>query len=199
MPPTRGATGPSDDGPHRGARVRRVSNQLQQMKAWGPAAHEMLVETAGRYHSTITYQQLANGVQQRTGITTRSLMMNWIGQLLEVVALHAHDAGEPPLTSLVVRSDGTVSDSYERTTALTTGGLVTDLQMRAAEDRLVCYSRYASDLPSDGGEPRLTTQEAQRRERLANAPRPVTPKAYGSVCPRCFMERSVAGSCDNCD
>lgn len=169
------------------------------MKAWGPVAHEMLVETAGRYHDTITYQQLANGVQKRTGVTTRSLMMNWIGQLLDVVALHAHDAGDPPLTALVVRSDGTVGDGYEKATAITTGGLVTDLQMRAAEDRLACYARYASDLPADGGEARLTPQVAQRRERLANAPRPVQPKTYGSVCPSCFMEMSVTGACNNCD
>ena len=41
-----------------------------------------------------------------------------------------------------------------------------DIEQYAAEHRLLCYQRYAGDLPSDGGMPALTRAEAERRARL---------------------------------
>jgi hypothetical protein len=50
--------------------------------AWKAVARPALVRTAKKYHAIITYNELAEEVQSRTGIRTRSLMMNWIGQVL---------------------------------------------------------------------------------------------------------------------
>lgn len=50
--------------------------------AWKAVARLALVRTAKKYHAIITDNELAEEVQSRTGIRTRSLMMNWIGQVL---------------------------------------------------------------------------------------------------------------------
>ena len=84
------------------------------MAAWIPLAHEELRRTAGRYDGVITYKALAEMVQEQSGIRTRMLLANWIGGLLEAVAVQAKDAGEPPLTSLCVHQDGTIGEGYAR-------------------------------------------------------------------------------------
>ncbi|WP_374971026.1 hypothetical protein [Terrabacter sp. BE26] len=85
---------------------------------WAKHAYEVLVETAGRYNAVITYSELAEEVQRRSALHTRSAMRNWIGGLLADLVKVNHLRGEPPLTSLVVhKQDGQVGDGYDEVCA----------------------------------------------------------------------------------
>lgn len=167
------------------------------MKSWTPLAYELLRDTAGSYGGVVTYLELSDHVQTKSGQRTTMLLMNWIGPMLDLIAKQAHRDDDAPLAALCVRADGTIGDGYLKSIVATTGGVVEDLQWRAAEDRLACYSKYASDLPAGGGEPQLTKQARAQKERVPR--KPVTEKAAGEVCPTCFMEKSLTGACNNCD
>lgn len=70
--------------------------------------------SAGRgiaYNRTITYVDFATAVQDATGVETRSLLQNWIGEVLGAVA-RAQPPDEPMLTALVIRADGTIGPGY---------------------------------------------------------------------------------------
>src|SRR5699024_2745549 len=70
--------------------------------AWAGAATETLIEVAGHYRGVITYAELAEQVQARTGLRTRASFRSWIGGLLATVVARCHAQHLPPLTSLVV-------------------------------------------------------------------------------------------------
>jgi hypothetical protein len=53
---------------------------------WAVVAFEKLIDTARRYNDYVTYKQLADEVQTGTGITTKTLLPNWIGAVLGSVA-----------------------------------------------------------------------------------------------------------------
>lgn len=161
--------------------------------AWIPLAYDELITTARRYRGVITYLELSEHVQKISGIRTRMLLTNWIGKLLEEVARRAKMNGEPPLTSLCVHQDGTIGPGYARAPKAATDEPGEDIEIYAAEHRLLCYQKYADDLPADGGAPALTKAENERRARKA-ARAPVR----GPVCPECSTELPASGRCDYC-
>jgi hypothetical protein len=123
------------------------------------------------------------------------LLTNWIGKLLEEVARLAKEGGEPPLTSLCVHQDGTIGDGYARAPKSTPDEPGQDIELYAAEHRLLCYRKFADDLPTDGGKAALTAAESQRRARKAAK----VPARRPPVCPRCFTELPASGRCGYCD
>lgn len=135
------------------------------LELWASVAYEKLKEVAHQYNDVIHYKELALHVQDATGVETDQLIMNWIGKVLEIAARRAVDAEEPPLTSLCVREDGSIGPGYERAPKFAPVSAITDLEDVAAEHRLLCYLRYATDLPDDGGRATLTPQEAIRRRK----------------------------------
>lgn len=164
------------------------------LSAWVPIAHEVLVQTAGNYNKTTTYKELTDVVQERSGIRTKMLIGNWSGKLLEQVAVRAVDAGEPPLTSLCVHQDGTIGAGYVLAPKSVPSDPNTDVEDLAAEHRLLCYRRYADDLPSDGGAPTLTPQVIESRSRH------VKPGVkQRAICPLHFMELPASGVCAECE
>jgi hypothetical protein len=163
------------------------------LAAWVPIAYQELVTTAHRYHAVVTYSELSERVQETSGIRTRMLLTNWIGKLLEEVAILAKGDGEPPLTSLCVHQDGTIRLGYARAPKSVGGEPGEDIEYYAAEHRLLRYRKYAQDLPADGGQPALTKAEAKRRARKA-AQEPVKRR----VCSTCFTELPASGNCDYC-
>lgn len=167
------------------------------MKSWTPLAYDLLRDTAGTYGGVVTYLELSEHVQSTSGQRTTMLLMNWVGPVLDMIAKQAHRAEDPPLASLCVKSDGAVGDGYLKSIEATTGGPVEDLQQRAAEDRLACYQKFATDLPADGGTAMLTKQARARKERVVR--KPVAEKLQGDICPTCFMQKSLTGLCNNCD
>lgn len=177
---------------------------LPQFARWTPAALEVLRETASRYGAVITVSDLADAVVRRTGVESPTSRRTWLGDLMEIVALAANRAGDPPLTSLAVQRDGTVGEAYGRAVRTTTGDVVKDVEQRAAEDRLLCYRALADDLPADGGTPRPAkvrrtatssgSASTSRPTRVAKPePRP------DKICPTCFTALPATGICDQCD
>ncbi|MFD7700331.1 hypothetical protein [Streptomyces caelestis] len=166
-------------------------------EAWGAEAYSILVGVAQTYHAVITYKELAEEIQSRTGISTKMLLHNWIGPVLGRVVREAHRRGDPPLTALVVHTDdGKVGSGYKEVLAVAGEALVEDELERehhAAEARLACYRRFGAILPPDGGvpalAPRLQASIERRRERADRPPR---------VCERCFVQLPSTGICDSC-
>lgn len=162
--------------------------------AWAGAGYDVLRATARSYRAVVTYKELAEQVQERSGIRTSVLMMHWVGSVLESVARRCADSNEPPLTSLCVHQDGTIGDGYAKAAEMSGRGIAQDIELHAARDRLACYRVYAANLPADGGEPAFTEQVAKRRattqHRTANPP----PK----FCPTCFTALPASGRCDYC-
>ncbi|TCJ00202.1 hypothetical protein [Aeromicrobium sp. IC_218] len=169
-----------------------------QLKDWVPVAHEILKTTASTYQQTITYSELAELVQTRSGVRAAARPSAWMGPLLDVVALHAQRSGEPPLTSLAVRHDGRVGEAYAKAAVINGTSDVSDLEARAAEHRLACYRAFAADVPEDAA-PALTAQEARRRATAKAAAAKAAPQRHAPVCGRCFVQLPLSGSCDTCD
>ena len=179
-----------------------MTTQTEQLlKAWVPIGYRVLRETAGRYNAVITSNELAARVQSESG-RDGGARATWVGQLLELVAMQASRTDDAPLASLCVQSDLSVGDRYRRVLAAGGASITasTDVDQRAAEDRLECYRRYASDLPEDGGTPRIPSRTTRTRSvttTTRSAPRkPERPAA--AVCPTCFMQLPATGICDNC-
>ncbi len=159
--------------------------------SWSEAALPVLLDTARVYNAVITYKELGEAVQQHTGIRTRVLLMNWIGQVLERVAAECNRRGELQLTALCVHQDGTVGAGYAGAVGRHGYGVPDDPELHAAEVRLACYGKYAHDLPADGGRAQLTRQEAARR-RAAAPPQPT------QLCPIHNTALPRTGVCDEC-
>lgn len=163
----------------------------EALAVWAPMAYDELIATAHHYHAVTTYTVLAEHVQARSGIRTRQLLTNWIGKLLERVAIQANENGEPPLTSLCVTQAGTIGDGYAKAPKSVADVPGEDIESYAARHRLLCYRKYAADVPSDGGRPAFTRQVTERRARKA-AQQPVGRR----VCPNCFTVLPAVGICD---
>lgn len=160
--------------------------------AWVPIAYDELLTTAQHYHAVITYGELGECVQELSAIRTRMQLANWIGKLLGQVARLAKANNDPPLTSLCVHQNGTIGEGYAEAPKSVIDIPGEDIEYYAAQHRLLCYQKYANDLPADGGHPALTKAESDRRDRR-QPPHP--PK----VCPVHFVELPASGNCDYCD
>lgn len=86
----------------------------QAVAVWSTAATPVLVKVAERYNGRITYTELADAVQAQTGVRTKMLLSNWIGQVLEAVALDCRANQTVLLTALCVHQDGTVGEATRR-------------------------------------------------------------------------------------
>ena len=67
------------------------------MKSWTPLAYELLQDTAKSYGGVVTYLELSDHVQSKSGQRTTMLLMNWIGPMLDLIAKQAHRDGDAPL------------------------------------------------------------------------------------------------------
>ncbi|MDP1820904.1 MAG: hypothetical protein Q8K58_13585 [Acidimicrobiales bacterium] len=165
------------------------------VRAWTTAAVRLLEATASTYGSYLTYGQLAEAVQAETGIATRSLMQNWIGEILRAVSDADAVADQPMLSSLIVRADQTIGAGYGDAVHSRTGVLPEDLELHAAAERLACYRFYGAEVP-DGAEPALPPNVASARATAARSARDAKPRP---VCPSCFMQLPLTGICGTCD
>jgi len=165
----------------------------QACSAWARAARPILEQTARSYRTVINYQQLAEAVQEVTGITTGVPFRHWIGGVLEALAA-AERPGEPILTSLVVHGDGTIGAGYARPVEAREGKAPADLEGHAARERLQCYIHFGATLPPGGGRPYFTPTVASRRARTS----PAKAKER-KACPTCFVTLPLSGACSECD
>lgn len=166
-------------------------------EAWASEAYAVLVDVARTYHAVITYKELAEEIQHRTGVRTKALLHNWIGSVLGRVVREAHRRGDPPLTALVVRTDdGMVGDGYKEVLEVAGEPPVEDVSEReqhAAGARLDCYRRFGATLPPGGGVPALAPRyQAAIDRRRARTEKPAR------VCGSCFVQLPATGVCDSC-
>ncbi len=167
-------------------------------EAWAAEAYSVLVDVARSYHAVITYKELSEQVQERSGIHTSALLHNWIGKILAKVVREAHRRGDPPLTALVVHSDdGMVGEGYKEVLEVAGEPPVEDAierERHAAAGRLACYRRFGAVLPADGGLPALAPklQERLGRQRSREGGSPER------ICPECFVQLPTTGICDSC-
>lgn len=159
---------------------------------WARVARAVLEDHARTYGSVIKYQQLAEEVQQASGITTQVPFRHWIGSVLGALA-RDQPVDEPILTSLVVRADGTIGDGYAIPVTERDGTAPADLEEHAAAERLACYRHFGATLPADGGRPVYTSEVAKRRRQATRQPQP------SDTCPTCFTRLPLTGSCAQCD
>lgn len=183
-----------------------------RLELWAEHAHDVLRETAQVYHLGITDTDLARIVQLRSEQTSDMPARSWLPKVLRIVAQRAADAGEPPLTSLVVRAvDGKVGPEYAEVMALT--GQDGDRDEAAAQARLDCYRRFAHAVPDDAtpnlhpitslaSDTRGTTRATSRgttRTRAASRPaKVVVEEKAPAICMSCFLELPLSGICPNC-
>lgn len=166
-------------------------------QAWAEAAREVLLGTAVQYHQVLTHKELAAQVQHSTGIRTAQLAHYWIGDVLARVSAECARREEPLLSSLAVNSHGSVGDAYAVAASAAYGHDVGDPDDHAATERLACYQHFgATDLPSDGGTPALTTKLTASRTRNRKAKIAERPVAQ---CPTCHTALPATGVCDYCD
>jgi hypothetical protein len=166
-----------------------------RISVWSRMGRDKLVETARSYSAVITYSELAEHVQEASGLHTRQLMRYWIGGVLFRVAEDCGRRGEPMLTALCVRQDGTVGDGYVGAVRTVYGYEPEQPDDHAAEQRFECYRHFGAQLPPDGGRPTVTAQVQARRDKQGSTRHTAR---RGAVCPSCFTEMPVSGSCVFC-
>jgi hypothetical protein len=165
--------------------------------AWIPVARQTLEKVARVYPSFIDYSTFAEEVQSISGIRTKQVMRHWIGDVLGAVTTDCAKNGEPLLSALCVRADGSIGDGYGVALVETYGGIAPeDLDMAAAEERLRCYQYFGALMPADGGRALLTPAVAARR-RLAS--RRAREERVRPSCPSCHIRLSATGECEYCN
>ena len=122
----------------------------------------MLRDAATSYGATVSYKELASQIQWLTGISTKQLLHQWVGEVLTRVGARCAAADEPLLSALCVDTKGYVGAGYAG--ALAAAGIPTpdDSDAHAAEQRLECYRRWAGDVPADGGEAQVMAPKKMR-------------------------------------
>ena len=164
---------------------------------WAAQARNALIETAGSYNSVITYKELSELVQERSGVTTSQLMHHWIGGVLGHVTQECAERDEPNLSSLCVDSTGSVGAGYVTAVGKVHGKLEGNADDHAAAERLRCYGHFGATLPAGGGFPELTPQVQRKRDR-ESAVRMAAIREPG-ICPTCNTAVPASGVCDYCD
>ena len=138
--------------------------------AWASAARPVLIETARSYRSVVTHKELAEAVQERSGIHTEQRVHYWIDDILALVSRDNADRDEPLLSALCVNREGSVGTAYGALVLELTGETPADPDDHAAKQRLACHRFFeAPDLPDGGGSSALVPQLANARTRIRKA------------------------------
>lgn len=176
--------------------------EMQDAKvAWVPIARESLLRTAGTYNAYITYRDLAEELQNKSGIRTRQLIHYWIGKVLGVVSNDCYRLNEPLLSSLCVQQNGSVGAGYGLALDETYGGSrPAHLDLAAADERLKCYEHFGAQMPADGGQPVLTpTLAATRNRKAAGSRARTTIEDEREICSLCHVRLPSSGFCGSHD
>ena len=172
-----------------GATVSGARGPNANVVAWQKAARPILERVARSYDETITYGELGKLVQADTGIETKSLLQNWIGDVLWCVAQTQASPDEPMITSLVVDRNGNVGPGYADAVRSRYGFVPEDPEAHADEERLACYRFFQADVPVNA---RPKPSKHSRRR----SPKPTVPTA--KYCELCGVRLPLTGICDSC-
>lgn len=164
---------------------------------WAHVGYDRLVDVARDPLGLAEYQALADEMVERSGISTRTLMPQWIGRPLWLIALACHQNGEPDLTSLVVGAKGhLVKDGHAAVYELRGEPAPADLQARAAAEREACHRHYRDNEPVGWHPDTVTYQPQPVRKR---PPRRETREEIPPVlCTTCHTALPANGECYYC-
>ncbi|MET8873056.1 hypothetical protein [Nocardia sp. NPDC004604] len=167
--------------------------------AWAIAAHAELAEIATGYGHFITVGELAERVQDVSGVQTGAPTRTWMAAILRKVARRCHNAGEPPLTSLCVQDNHTVGDTYKYVLELAGLPIPNDLELHASYARWQCYEHYGATMPVDLAVPPLIPKVAGRRHSAGATAQEAKPQpTRPAVCAQCFIQLPASGTCQYC-
>lgn len=107
-------------------------------------AYDILRETATTWGGITTYGQLAAEIETRSGIADTQRRQWWISAVLDGAAKLAVEQDEPPVTALCVNAQGKIGDGYLHAPKIPSASTSPDAELSAAEDRLLCYERFAA-------------------------------------------------------
>ncbi|HZK04700.1 MAG TPA: hypothetical protein VFC82_02505 [Actinomycetaceae bacterium] len=142
---------------------------------WSAAAFDVLMETAQNYEATVTYSELAEVVQERSGLFTRTDSAHWIGSVLSTVSRRCADENLPPLSSVAVVRPS-IGDLFAAAVASPDSALE-KREAVAARARLRVYREFASDIPDDVVR---ALAIAEREEAVQAASKPAASKPAAS-------------------
>lgn len=170
--------------------------------AWVRATEPILVGVAATYGGSITYDQLAGQLFDRTHYRTRMLLGQWIGQVLGPVQTATLTQGKPPLSALVVRAGtGGVGEGYSNHEHPEGFDSFLERQRAAAVDRLFCYRTYCKSVPENAA-PEMTPLFIAKKTWLhipKEAPRQKpSPPLLPRTCPTHNMVLPASGLCAYC-
>lgn len=181
---------------------------------WAPVAYDQLRKVAEHYNATISHQEMANIIIEETGIDTEMPMNSLVTKVMEICAAQAAKNNQPPLTSLCIKEDSTMPAAYarqarseqvkavEQATGTTLVHLGGDVDLYAAEHRLMCYRTFAKDVPADAVAT-LPKDLAERRSRAAvraeKQRATARAEAPREVCTSCFTQLPASGVCQQCN
>lgn len=186
----------------------------QAVLEWVPFAYEALKNTAERFNALITRDALAEYVQAESGISTDEPHKAWLQQVISLSAARAASQGEPPIASVCIRNDGTIGATYaklttaptveavERATGTRLVDLERDVDLYAAEHRLLCYRTFAKDVPDDAVAtlpPVLALRRIRADARAQRQAQTARAEAPRPVCMSCFTQLPANGVCSHCD
>jgi len=164
---------------------------------WAEAGRPVLERVARTWGAYVTYGEIAELVQLDSGIKTAVPFRHWIGRVLGTLA-RQEQSGEPLLTSLVVRANGTIGDGYIVPIRERGEPDPTDLELHAARERVRCYRYFGATIPRNAAEEVFTKSVAARRARANSSSRRNAQPAR-AVCATCFVQLPLSGDCGNCD
>jgi hypothetical protein len=124
----------------------------------------------------------------------RMLLTNWIGKLLEQVAIRAKANREPSLTSLCVHQDGTIGDGYARAESRR--------RHTRRRHRILRGAAPPAVLPEARSRParrRKPPSVDKGRSTATRARKAAQEPAHRALCPVHDTEVPASGHCDYCD
>ena len=164
-------------------------------RAWADAALPVLHDAATQFGSIVRYGDLGEAVQAVSGIRTRSLLTNWIGDVLRAVTDRPYAPGEPMWSAMVVNAAGHVGPGYAEAVKSREGIRPADPDLHAAEERLRCHRYIGANVPDDA-QPQLPPDLARRRDEDAAKARAQAPRPK---CPSCGGWKALGVKlCDDC-
>ena len=91
-----------------------VLSQAEAEREWIPIGREILIAVARRQDLTISYSDFASMIQNESGVRTTKPLPQWIGWVLDLIGLECASSGEPLLSALCIRRDGSIGPGFVR-------------------------------------------------------------------------------------
>lgn len=170
---------------------------------WAQFIYDRLVDIARMRDEIVTDQDIVDGAQMATGISSSRPWTEWINAPLALVAEMCVRNGEPPLTALVVRADThEVDDAFAIAYSIAGQPFPRSLSRAAADARRTCRDHFSRREAVGWDRTKLTGLTGPSRPpvpRTVTEPKARTQPRQATVCPQCHLELLPSKSCAYCE